>query len=1757
MNQFHDDTFTLNDITFTVPPLEIRIDKEAANFSWQTLRTRNAQHVKSGHGVVNISFSAVFVGEEAINNQLRYLVAQLKLTPICYAENTFLRQSLLPDRDVESKEPVILLIMKSLTITVQPELKDTVVAHFQFSWFNYEPYSADLRFKSDTIGDPTPRSTPSESEAWKKFYRAEMGEFNSNAKYIPVSNLDSSTKFIFSLLAIEDARKLKGTNYKATDIKYETSNFIKDGLTLHTAETSVDCNPESGFVVIGITISFENIIAALPVLGHQYMTYQHIGSIDPRIMIRIMTVNDAARGEISSMWKTVEQNAIQFRHVPQEFLNVKIVNQVTQLCGLSTFITESLTEETIPGQPGTFALNLTLKGTDYLKTRESLDQEFVTTEEVRNAIFKVLSNQIKKTGKPYEVVPIITKDGREAALFDSVDQYAKLVSSVARESGGRIGSAAHALIVVGSDSLSVGIGLGLSVNVPIHVGGGAGSLQVREGRKIMDVVENPISTFFKDVRESVVAVYPQQGGRTHTSSPSSQSFPLSSDDKIVNLRLMKVPQDIGIDSFTYLQEAITKLVSLADKITLSGILDLPQFYEVKKLADKLGVFQGRSAYPDFPALQSVAEAEGKNPLSFDPAFYFYSSMTDTSKNMIDPGYLAAAEQASRSLYVDGPSTNGVDNFINKINNFVEETYKNRFEPDSSIRKSIDKSKADIKKLYPKDSPRAEANSNMKRELVSGLTYNNATANMRALKTVSFGNDTLTKGPGVEGTETPVESADFIDHHGDFAAMLGDSAQTYRPSEREAMGMFTHPLGNGATVTSGKGLRDIKDLPEASKNHKGVDFSTGGKAGLPVHASFKGKVVQAEAQDPNDDQVGYGNRIRIEHPNGYKTVYAHLSKIDVKRGDRVRSGQIIGWSGGVKGSPGAGTSTGPHLHFEIIKDGVYKDPLLTLASTVFSRDSSSGEGFQFGQSIFARSLESLNDDMVSGQGPSMKRAYPTFKLYFVEEDVDERIFGFDDFFNYSSVKSIRVVRSRKIPADLCVIELTNISGILSNRKFKNNFNKKGEFDGDKARSNAAGNGELLGEKPGSPLTKDTAKENPIASLMLQEGIKILLKLGYENDPDKLENVFVGQIVEVEFNDTDDLVTIVCQSFATELTSQIKGLDKPEKNSGWFLGTNDAVTTRLLSSMLYQPEVLHFGRWRRSRANGVRFGILSTDQGSNTNLDILTNKYEWNVRPQDDNIFAPLVSSNDFAKYFSVQETDDNVIKVANFLLDSAGVNKSFNLNFINYYIYKTTIWEIFKEMELRHPGCISSPVPYMDARMGPRMTMFFGMPNQLYFARDPSLKEQRTNNVLEETVKKNEATLRPEYEKVSDLYGLPKETIRGREKTWLEKYDSTGFWAGFTVNKLAITDPGQFIRDKQRKYYLRDLRKNLAIANKTIRPFRSYHILTSHNHIIENNIRASSLGVFNTVSVEYKLGRNEFFSMTEAKKTFRLKADAGIPDEEIQEIVLSQYESCEGETMGEFYALGALKQTLRDIYKGEITIIGNPSIKPYDICYVFDEYSDMVGPVEVEQVVHYFSQETGFITEITPDICVSINEWTTMGTMDAVGLVVEDILDRHYGRQTRKEHNPSAHVGDTVGKAIYNVGVSLPVIGSHPATAPLLVAAATTLPVTLNAAPLVPLGLGVGAVGLLAGAFVANKLVHWSQFRHPITFSPLLHKGRPFMAAMSSKTINANWWTTFFGDSKHPGWIKDGIDGAALILNDVGDSLVIASSTGSLHNIGVD
>jgi murein DD-endopeptidase MepM/ murein hydrolase activator NlpD len=123
-----------------------------------------------------------------------------------------------------------------------------------------------------------------------------------------------------------------------------------------------------------------------------------------------------------------------------------------------------------------------------------------------------------------------------------------------------------------------------------------------------------------------------------------------------------------------------------------------------------------------------------------------------------------------------------------------------------------------------------------------------------------------------------------------------------------------PLSNKnlRRMASGFGYR-VHPIYKTHKMHTGIDFTA--PTGTPVYSTGNGRVVKVEL-----GHRGYGNHVVISHGFGYQTLYGHLHKAKVREGQEVKRGQLIGYIGNT------GLSSGPHLHYEVIKGSRKINPI---------------------------------------------------------------------------------------------------------------------------------------------------------------------------------------------------------------------------------------------------------------------------------------------------------------------------------------------------------------------------------------------------------------------------------------------------------------------------------------------------------------------------------------------------------------------------------------------------------------------------------------------------------------------------------------------------------------------------------------------------------------------------------------------------------------------------------------------------------------
>ena len=583
--------------------------------------------------------------------------------------------------------------------------------------------------------------------------------------------------------------------------------------------------------------------------------------------------------------------------------------------------------------------------------------------------------------------------------------------------------------------------------------------------------------------------------------------------------------------------------------------------------------------------------------------------------------------------------------------------------------------------------------------------------------------------------------------------------------------------------------------------------------------------------------------------------------------------------------------------------------------------------------------------------SIRRAFPTFKIYFIEDDshqteqVDGKVLrAFDDFYSYSAVQEIRVTRSRKVAADLAVIRITNIAGKLLRKRF-------GDKPGWEAKEQAK-----TGQKAeyATGIFADTEKENPFETMILQDGVKVQIRLGYASNPDHLETVFLGSIVEIQPTDGGKILEIVCQGFGAEL----EGVELGPLNDGPVFYSSQQV----LSGSIIQDSIVNFGR--RSKFNrfnpaearhgfegGVGRGLLASvspgallDVWSQQKLYRHLYRYSFRNYPQDDNIFAPPpdVYTNTWGRFWD---------------------------NACLYRPLKQTPWQIFKEHELRHPGYISMAVPYGHS---PRMTMFFGAKGQHYWSKPPSalelfLSENASDAIVQMRGMSQADILDPQFtDKLVEL---------GKKHPKLSRVIAKSITSFGAPTSAALEIGKIFGRYK---------------------PFRNYHYFDSTHHILKNNIRTGIDGTYNQVEVLYfedeeEVEESEAIALQDNIKAlqsgqegvYSCKLDDNIPEEYIRSY-REEFPSCVTDFMAKRYAQGLFARLLRDTYKGELCVTGEETIKPYDICYLNDTSINMSGPVEVERVEHIFNRDYGFISIITPDLCLDINDMYSASVFDVTG-----------------------------------------------------------------------------------------------------------------------------------------------------------------------------
>ena len=232
----------------------------------------------------------------------------------------------------------------------------------------------------------------------------------------------------------------------------------------------------------------------------------------------------------------------------------------------------------------------------------------------------------------------------------------------------------------------------------------------------------------------------------------------------------------------------------------------------------------------------------------------------------------------------------------------------------------------------------------------------------------------------------IEEPDKQDVAQTQGAVLSQSSQQQQPQQQSQQGGgvistaevgdvcaaakvsgFSAPVGGDVVVVSDFGLRNVN---VGTTYHRAIDLRA--STGTEIYAPADGLVIFSGSGD------GYGNYVKIEHSlygtdKKITTVYAHLNSIDVYNGQQVSKGYRIGMAGNT------GTSSGPHLHYEVRYDNVKVDPLgayvKPVLKGVYNHETSKGKNFLSGEYCFENNITSSRLQKYKTDVDSLKRDFP--------------------------------------------------------------------------------------------------------------------------------------------------------------------------------------------------------------------------------------------------------------------------------------------------------------------------------------------------------------------------------------------------------------------------------------------------------------------------------------------------------------------------------------------------------------------------------------------------------------------------------------------------------------------------------------------------------------------------------------------------------------------------------------------------------------
>jgi hypothetical protein len=739
-----------------------------------------------------------------------------------------------------------------------------------------------------------------------------------------------------------------------------------------------------------------------------------------------------------------------------------------------------------------------------------------------------------------------------------------------------------------------------------------------------------------------------------------------------------------------------------------------------------------------------------------------------------------------------------------------------------------------------------------------------------------------------------------------------------------------------------------------------------------------------------------------------------------------------------------------------------------------------------QSVFPESTQALLE-RVRLSGYSMADAYPTFKLFLIEENNAGVFYCIDDFYSYASVISFEIIK-KEDGNELAVIRLTNLAQLLSHKVFDATQQGRqerawnpaiapvttssdgsaiagpsGSQAGVNAGKNSVVNGGTYMEVPGRNLSATDAnkKRMPLPYFPLQTGTKIHIRMGSSNDPDKLTPVFSGVVAELLMG---DIVEIHAQGFQSELeTVPSKALSY---GSMWHLWAGGDAGS-ILQDLITRSEARHYGHWQ---INGQKTSTLL---------------HGWNWVPLAASVAGAVSPRVGNLVGTAQSRAAENIL--INSIIKADGTTADANSRFSiydedpNHWFCFTphydvpdnanrTIWEIMRDIARRYPGWVLASKPY-GFPYGCDATLVFGHPMDIYYSRPPlpgdAEVEQGANNPAASALYqkwwgamgKDQAiaalTLagsltggnwKPVQDFFTDSTNAEQDAA---DKAGLSVVNTrllntmstsaAGLESGLNSALQEVTDSwhlGSFgeaiissipffsapanearrklqaVKDSWLGYYSRKVAADGGHIGLRVSPITRMHLVDEQS-IVFNGIELNE-EIYNEIKINER----------------PLRANANIPPQYVRTLdvtsqIIDPDENIKDTAMYRRIGMSFLREEVGKMYRGELVLRGSEKIEPFDVVILNDPSTGMIGAVEVESVIHSFDLEQGFITIVKPRAVVTANEKASGGIHRQIAMFFNSARqDLNGGAPSNTEIVAGVGTAAVAAGAVYATGVLL-------------------------------------------------------------------------------------------------------------------------------------